>query len=170
MDRVEKKKRFKHPRTYYAEFVLFGLFIIVGLFLIWDSFAMSEERFYYFATRELTGTAEARRAQLMMMFAAKHFGREGLLVLAILLTILFSYGLIKEIRAYRRYKHKCRLYHEGVIKNFYDIYDDYVPLLSWRRLKMLFDKDKKTEKQKKYPSNRQMKKQIKELKEQYRKM
>ena len=110
-----------------------------------------------------------RRAQAIAMFTGRFFGRQGMMILFILLTIQFSYLLIKEIKEFRRYKRKCRLYHEGTIENFYDIYDDeYEPLFSWRKIKALFSKKDKANK-KKYPSKRKMKRQWKEIEKKWKK-
>ena len=159
-----KKKRFKEPSEYYLRFSLATLAIFGGIFAsIYYGFFMSEiELLEHYANKKPTGgTSKARAAASLIRFSLFKFGKTGLmslLVWNIFLIIIYLYSRIAE---YRRYKKKCRLFHEGLIENFYDIYDDHVPLLSWRRLKMLFSRKEKQVK-KKLPNKRTMKKQIRE--------
>ena len=164
MDEVSKK-RFKEPREYYWSFVLYFLITIFGLWLIINLVFYETEAELYdeFADRKLIGNARQRSAIMIASFLIKYFGKEGFVIALTLCFIAAIYEFYKTIAEYLRYKRKCKLYQEGLIKNVYDIYDDYVPLLSWRRIKTLFSTKEKTHK-KKYPSKREMKKQIKEWK------
>jgi hypothetical protein len=163
------KKRFKEPSAYYSRFFVGIVFIVAAIWLsAYDGFFMTEEELYeQIVNRKLIGNAKQRFAITLQKFLITNFGKPGLMLIPIGGTLGGIYYLWSRIAEYLRYKKKCRLYHEGLIKNFCDIYDDYVPLLSWRRIKMLFAKKKKIRK-KKYPSNRKMKKEIKEWEKQYR--
>jgi hypothetical protein len=68
---------------------------------------------------------------------------------------LFLYALIHEIKEFKRYRHKCRLYHEGIIKNIYDIYDDYERKSLITKIKNLFLRRRKRKYT--YPSKKELK-------------
>ena len=121
IDKITKKKRFKNPRTYYAEFAFLGVMIPAFLFAAWLSLCwISDEMLYDIAAQELRGAAEQRSAQLTVIVTIKYFGREGLAFLFIFFSIITSLALRREIKEYRRYKHKRRLFDEGVIDEIYD--------------------------------------------------
>ncbi|MDR2064616.1 MAG: hypothetical protein LBP85_02735, partial [Prevotellaceae bacterium] len=61
----------------------------------------------------------------------------------------------QEIKEFKRYKYKCRLYHEGIIKNIYDIYDDYEKQGLIRRIRNLFLR--KNRKKYNYPTKKELK-------------
>lgn len=168
MGKIEKK-RFKEPSRYYWRFFLGIVFTVTMIWVsVYDGFFMTEEELYEQITnRQLIGNSRQRFAITLQKFLIINFGKPGFMLISIGGTLGGIFYLWSHIAEYRRYKKKCRLYHEGLIKNFYDIYDDYVPLMSWRRIKKLFSRKEKTYK-KKYPSKRKMKKQIKELEKQSR--
>ncbi len=163
MGKIEKK-RFKEPSEYYWRFVVGIVFIIASIWISIEMgiFSTEEELYDQFVNRKLIGNARQRFAITLQKFLITNFGKPGLMLIPIGGTLGGVIYLWRRIAEYLRYKKKCRLYREGVIKNFYDIYDDYVPLLSWRRIKTLFSRKEKMHK-KKYPSNWKMKKQIKKL-------
>ncbi|MDR3285934.1 MAG: hypothetical protein LBT27_00650, partial [Prevotellaceae bacterium] len=157
MGKLKKKKQFKLPRSYYSEFILFILLIFMGTFIFWFIAQMDEEELYEdFANPKLRGTSKNRFSQVITMITIRVFGKTGMLVLAGILIILFLTLLIKEIKEFRRYKNKCRLYHERIIKDISDIYDDYEPKGLIKSIKNLFSKTKK--KQYKYPTKKELKK------------
>ena len=134
--------------------------------------SLTEEEIYErFAHSELRGLAEMRSAMLLRQTIARTFGKTGMMVTLTILALGSIHYLWGQTARYRRYKHKRRLFREGIIENVYDIYeDDYVPLLSWRRMKTLFSKKEKTDKKQKHPSKRELKKRIKDLEKQFRRM
>ena len=157
-----KKKRFKEPSDYYLRFFLGTLAIIGGVFFsIYDGIFVTEQELFETWDKKIPGTSRARAAESIIKFFLFKFGKTGFMFLLIGNTFLILCYLFNRIAEYRRYKKKCRLFHEGLIENFYDIYDDHVPLLSWRRLKMFFTRKEKPVK-KKFPNKRTMKKQIRE--------
>ena len=118
IDKITEKKRFKKPRTYYAEFVFLGVFIAACLFAtLFSLYWMSDEMLYDFATRELAGTAQELNSQLALRTAVRTAGREGLAFLFIFFSIMASFALRREIKEYRRYK---RYLAEGAIDEIYD--------------------------------------------------
>jgi len=164
-----KKKKFKEPLTYYWMFFLGAVWAILTL---WVSislgfFRTEEEVVKMFAERDLIGPAGQRTGILLQQALAHRFGKAGIMALVIGGALGSIFFLWRQVAEYLRYKKKCRLYHEGLIKKFYDIYDDHVPLLSWRRIKTLLQKKEKTDKRK-LPSTRKMKREIKRAKKQYK--
>lgn len=166
MGEVEKKKKFKEPSEYYKNFLFHSLFTVIGLVALYFAISSSEEHILNYINRT-SGNAEDKFGRLILRVLVMYLGRTGFIIGFSLCFIAITYEFYKEIAAYRRYKKKCKLYHEGLIENFHDIYDDYVPLLSWRRIKKLFKRKEKTYR-KKYPSKRKMKKHIEELEKQYK--
>ena len=158
-----EKKRFKEPSEYYLRFFLGTIAILGCIFtsIHFGFFFTEQELFEIYVNEKPTGTSKMRAADSIIFFFLFKFGKTGYMFLLIWNFFLILCYLYNRISEYRRYKKKCRLFHEGLIENFYDIYDDHVPLLSWRRFKMLFSKKEKPLK-KKLPNKRTMKKQIKE--------
>ena len=167
MGKIEKK-RFKEPSEYYRSFFYHSLFTIIGLVALGFAIFASEEAVYDYVYKDSTGNSEDRLGKLLLRILVIYFGRAGFIIGLSLCFITVIYEFYKDIAAYFRYKRKCKLYHEGLIENFYDIYDDYVPLLSWHRIKLLFTRKGKTKK-KRYPSKRKMKKQMKDLENYWKK-
>lgn len=164
MDKI-KEKRFKEPSSYYKNFILYILFM--G-FMLWIGihlgfFSTEEEIYNHTLNRKLIGDAHQRFAISIEKFLVQNYGKVGIMLVPILGFLSGLYFLGKEVAEYIRYKRKCKLYHEGIIKNIYDIYDDHVPLLSWHRIKTFFKK-KEEKPQIKYPAKREMKKRVKEMK------
>jgi hypothetical protein len=156
MGRIKKNKHFKHPRSYYAEFVSFGLLIFMIIFACIVILQMSEEEVYKdYANPKMTGTAKGRFAQLLLMLIVRRFGKTGILILGIILIFLFLYALIQEIKEFKRYKYKCLLYHEGIIKDIYDIYDDYERQGLLTKIKNLFLRKNRNKYH--YPTNKELK-------------
>ena len=171
MDRIGKKK-YKKPSDYYWGF-LGGIvvFIMTISLSIWIGFLTEEEVYEIFVNQGLIGTSGQRSGILLQQTLASRFGKIGIMLIPIGGVLGSIHHLWGQIARYRRYKHKRRLFREGIIENVYDIYeDDYIPLLSWRRMKTLFGKNEKSEKKQKYPSKRELKKRIKDLEEQFRRM
>ena len=139
-----------------------GWVIVISCISIYCAFFLTdEELLMLFIDRELIGSAGQRLGILIQKLIALRFGIPGIMIFMFGGTLGSICYLWSKITEYKRYKKKCRLYHEGLITNFYDIYDDHVPLLSWRRLKTMFTRKEKKIK-KKYPNKRTMKRQIKE--------
>lgn len=161
-----KKTHFKEPRDYYKNFAFIGVFLLVGIVaLIWIGLFFNEKDVTdFFVNREMDGNSKFRSVQAIQMLIAKYFGKKGMLILFSVGTMIASHALYVELSEYRRYKMKCRLYHEGIIKNVYDIYDDYESKTLWYWIKRLFGK-KKTVKQLKYPTRTELKRQEEEMQE-----
>ena len=164
-----EKKRFKEPSDYYRSFFYHSLIVIIVLGALCGACFYSDEMIYDYIYKDSTGNSEDRLGKLLLRILVIYFGRTGFIIGLSLCFITVIYEFYKDVAAYSRYKRKCKLYHEGLIENFYDIYDDYVPLLSWQRIKMLFTRKGK-EKKKKYPSKRKMKKQIKDWENYWKKL
>jgi hypothetical protein len=157
MGKLKKKKHFKYPRTYYAEFAFYGWGIIgMGIWFFFHIMPMTDGELYdEVINQDLIGDAKQNFAILLQIIIAKKFGKTGLLILVGILTILLTHLLIKGIKEFRRYKYKCKLYHEGIIKDIFDIYDDYEPKGLIKSIKNLFSKTKK--KRYKYPTKKELK-------------
>ena len=158
-----EKKRFKEP-SFYFWYSIFLVIVLIGGTLgnIYFGLFLSELDLHeMYADREISGYSRIRVAQTLERFFLIKFGKQGFMFLGIACNLVFIFHFWEIIAEYRRYKKKCRLFHEGLIENFYDIYDDHVPLLSWHRIKMLFSRKEKPLK-KKLPNKRTMKKHIKQ--------
>jgi hypothetical protein len=160
MGKIEKeKRRFKSPFDYRRNFFYHVFFIAICIVGEYAAFSWSEEEMVAYIN-EKSGNSEIGLGKLVIRIMMMVFGnRTGFVIGVSIFVVVILYAFYEEIAAYCRYKKKCKLYQEGHIKNFYDIYDDQEPL--WRRIKLLFAKKEKNT-QKKYPSNREMKRQIKE--------
>ena len=156
MGEIKNKKPFKQPITYYG-FILFYCIGLPILFLIiMYVFNLSENEAYsQFANRTLTGDSQHRFSIFLTNTLVKTFGKMGLVVLLFLIMLLGIYLLIQEIKEFKRYKQKCRLYHEGLIENFYDIYDDYERQSLLTKIKNLFLR--KNKKKYKNPTKKELK-------------
>jgi hypothetical protein len=164
MDKRVGKRRFKEPREYIRN-IIFLYTINLGALVLFITLLSKDEQEIYeiFANQDISGTSGHRRRQLFQIFLIRTFGKNGLIVLMVILILLFLIELFSEISAYRRYKHKCKLYHEGIIKNFFDIYDDGSSFSILRGIKHLFHKKKN-----KYPSKKQARKAEKEIEEYFK--
>ncbi len=165
-----KKTHFKEPRDYYKNFAFIGVWLLVSIVaLIWIGFFLNEKEVSdFFVNRELDGNSKFRSVQAIQMLIAKYFGKKGILILFSVGTMIASHALYVELSGYRRYKMKCRLYHEGIIKNVYDIYDDYESKTLWYWIKRLFGK-KRPVKQLKYPTRNELKRKEEEMREYFKK-
>jgi hypothetical protein len=154
---ITGRKSFKEPRRYYI------YYFWVGILAIWETFALihstffeSEEEFVnHFINRKLAGNSGQRWIILMERQIAKYFGKPGLLMIPIGGIIGCAVGLYLKIAEHRRYLHKMKLYHEGIIKNIFDIYDDYERKSLFQWIRDLFRKRDKRFRAKP-PSKRKM--------------
>jgi hypothetical protein len=164
MGKMTEKERnpFKEPSEFYRSMVFFGFFVLMGLFVEYTAFTWSEEEILEYIN-ENSGKGEIGLGKLITRFLMMFLGvRAGFIAAISLCFTAILYELYREIAAYLRYKRKCKLFHEGIIKNIYDIYDDHALPSVWQLIKRLFTKKEKTYKSQ-YPSNRELKKQIKEF-------
>ena len=163
MDKIGKK-RFKEPSAYYRIFLFYAIVVValIWAFIYFVFFLTEADIYEMFAEQKIFGTNRGRYARALQSHIVREYGKLGLLILLSICLSSINIYFCSQIAEYRRYKKKCRLYHEGLIENFYDIYDDHVSyLLPWRIVKMLFSRKEKTLK-KKLPNKRTMKKQIRE--------
>jgi hypothetical protein len=153
------KKSFKEPKSYYKKFIILSLLIIGCIDLVIGlCFFENQETFINnILNEDITGGIKHRYVVSSLKLIAQKFGISGLLMIPILVGLSLMFGLYKEIAEYRRYLYKCRLYHEGLIKNIYDIYDDYERKNIFRWIKDFFSRNNKKYKLRK-PSKMEMRK------------
>jgi hypothetical protein len=162
LDKITGKKRFHHPRWYYSIIAFEGFVLLFGTIAsVYYMFMPEAELYELIMNRESYGTRKGRTARAMQAIVIQYFGKEGLIIFFVIMRILVLSMLMGTINEYRRYRQKCRMFSEGLIENFYDIYDDHRPTPLWRKLLKLFHKKEKTNKQK-YPTKRILKNKIKE--------
>jgi hypothetical protein len=160
MGKVEKERRpFMEPTEFYRNIVFYMFFGAIAIFAEYLAFVMTEDEMIEFINRT-DGNSEDRLARSFVRFFMMIFGnvtgfRIGMSIFCGVILLEIS----NDISAYFRYRRKCKLYHEGVIKNINDIYDDGPSISLIRLIKRLFTKrDKRYAKR--YPSVRKMKKAI----------
>ncbi|MDR3286494.1 MAG: hypothetical protein LBT27_03530 [Prevotellaceae bacterium] len=150
------KKAFKHPREYYLYIFFYCIALTLGFWLVLSIYNLSEEEVYsHYSNIKITGDTNQRFSMALTKIMVKLFGKSGIISILSIVLLLGIYLLIKEIKEFSRYKYKCRLYHEGIIKDIYDIEDDYDPKGLIKSIKNLFSKTKK--KQYKYPTKKELK-------------
>lgn len=164
MDKRIDKKKFKEPKNYILSVILYTfLCIIIVIIYLYIKSCSEVEIIDYYESLNLIGDAKQRSSLLLQKIIVKYFGKRGLIFLISLLFFMLLNMLYSEISAYRRYKHKCKLYHEGVIKNFFDIYDDGPSYSLLGGVKKLFRKNKI-----KYPSKKKLKQTEKEMEDYFK--
>lgn len=103
--------------------------------------------------QELSGDAKGRGAQGIQMLLVYYFGKNGIMFVLVLSVLGFTYHMIKEIREFKRYIKKDRLFRMGLVN---DLYDDYKPKSLREHIILLFRKEKDKIIRKKYPSRKKM--------------
>jgi len=158
MGKKIEKKRFQEPQEMIRNIVFLSIMVSMGLWLTISVSFMNESKIYeLYANRELIGGSHQRLAISLQRFAVSTFGKNGLTGLLLISDILMSLALLSRVSAYRRYKYKCKLYQEGVIKNFFDIYDDKPSFSIFGIIRKIF---KKKYKHKENLSNKQIEKKM----------
>jgi hypothetical protein len=162
MGKVEKgRKRFKEPSEYYRAMIICGFFVVVFSVLEYYAFIIPEGDMLEIVDAGRRGNSEDKLARSIIRTLMMIFGnRTGFIIGMSVCYLAMVHSFYQEVVGYIRYKKKCKLYHEGVIKNVYDIYDNEPPWSLFRLIKRLFTKKEKRC-TKRYPSVRKMKKAIK---------
>lgn len=144
MGKVDQEKRpFLEPREYFWNICFDAVMSVFAVFLwYYTCFVMSEADMWEFVNRT-DGNAEDKLARLFIRILMMILGgRIGYIAGTSLFCLVILLELCDTITAYVRYKRKCKLLHDGIIKSVYDIYDDGSPLSLVRLVKQLFRKRK----------------------------
>ncbi|MBO7477113.1 MAG: hypothetical protein J6U04_04175 [Salinivirgaceae bacterium] len=155
-----KQKKFKPKTFYYSEFVAFIFFLSVCVFCIIDTIVTPEQEFIdFFLNQDLIGGAHQRRNILIEKFIVSHWGKTGMQVTLVIITLLIINELSEAIGAYRRLLFREKLIREG-LRAPDDYVDDYVRVPLWKKIVNLFAIKRK----KKYPSESEMRESLKKNK------
>lgn len=155
-----KSKKFKTKEAYYLEFAILLLFVIIGVVTITLTSITPEQKYVdLIMNRDLIGGAHQRRNILIEKFIVSHWGKTGMQVTFIIITLLIINELSETIGAYRRLLFREKLIREG-LRAPDDYVDDYVRVPLWKKIANLFTKKRK----KKYPSEREMRDSLKKNK------
>lgn len=156
----EKQKKFKPKTFYYGEFAFCAFSLIVVIFCIVDTLVTPEQKYVdWILSRELIGGFHQSRNILIEKFIVRYFGKTGMQVTLIVITLLIINKLSKDISAYHRLLFREKLIREG-LRAPDDYVDDYVRVPLWKKAINLFTKTRK----KKYPSEREMRDSLKKNK------
>jgi len=157
--KIEKERKpFKSPSDYNRTFLYYGFLLAIGGIAEFAAFYWTEDDINEFIN-DNSGNSEDKFIKSILRVIVKFWGKPGFVIATSCICIMISYEICTGIAEYKRYKKKLKLLQEGVIKNVYDIRDDYVSPTLWQLMKRLFTRKKKTGAAK-YPSNREMKEQI----------
>ena len=155
-----KQKKFKPKAFYYGEFVFCMTFLTMAFFCIIDTLVTSEQEYVDFIlSQELIGGFHQSRNILIEKFIVSHWGKIGMQVTFVIITLLIINELLEAIGAFRRLLFREKLIREG-LRAPDDYVDDYVRVPLWRKVANLFTKKRK----KKYPSEREMRDSLKKNK------
>ncbi len=158
--KFKDSRKFKKKSTYYLEFLAYAFFLTVVSFCIIDTVITSEDIFVDFILgQDLIGGAHQRRNILIEKFIVSHWGKTGMQVTFVIITLLIINELLEAIGAFRRLLFREKLIREG-LRAPDDYVDDYVRVPLWRKIANLFTKKRK----KKYPSEREMRDSLKKNK------
>ncbi len=105
-----------------------------------------------FGDQELIGSSNQRGAQAIQMLIVNNFGKEGVVFSALLFLLGALHYLIKEIKEFKRFLKKDKLYNQGLV---FDLYDDYKRPSIIQSVKKFFSKASKPTKRS-YPSEKEM--------------
>ncbi len=161
MGTVEKNKKPFKPSEYRRNVFFLSFLIAVCAIGVYTIFSWSEEEIDDYIN-DNSRSGEIRFGKFIIRIMVRYLGKTGFVIIMSGFCMIIFYEFYKQVAEYRRYKKKCKLYQEGVINNIYDIYEDYVPVSLWHRIKTCFLRKGKMQKyERKYPSNQKMKRQIK---------
>jgi len=133
----DKKRKIFKRRFIYIQLLLLRVFVF--LLSIWFFFQIcrynEQELIEMFGEQELIGSSNQRGAQAIQMLIINTWGKTGIIVCALLFISGALHYLIKEMKEFKRFLRKDKLYNQGLV---FDLYDDYqpVPMLKW--IKNLF--------------------------------
>ncbi len=105
-----------------------------------------------FGEQELIGGSNQRGAQAIQMLIVNTWGKAGMIGFAGLFIWGAIHYLIKEIKEFKRFLKKDKLYNQGLV---FDLYDDYKPTPMLKRIKNLFSKAPKPTRRS-YPTEKEM--------------
>ena len=153
-------KRYKQKSAYYWKTAFLVILLSLDVFLIVDSFVTPEQEYVdWILSRELIGSGRQSSNIMIEKFIVSHWGKTGMQVTFIIITLLIINELSETIGAYRRLLFREKLIREG-LRAPDDYVDDYVRVPLWRKIANLFTKKRK----KKYPSEREMRDSLKKNK------
>lgn len=138
----KEKKTFKSPSDYRNSFFYYGFLFVIACVSEFAAFYWTEDNINEYIN-DNSGNSEDKLAKSILRIVVKFWGKPGFIVATSCVCVMILYEIYKGIAEYRRYKKKLRLLHEGVIKNVYDIYDDYERQPLWKRIMKLFSKKTK---------------------------
>jgi|GEM_PF-4098117 len=158
--RLVKPEKFKKKSTYYFELIVCIFFLVLATFCVGNTIITPEQKYVdRIMNRELIGGAHQKTDILIEKFIVSHWGKTGMQVTFIIISLLIINELSEVISAYRRLLFREKLIREG-LRAPDDYVDDYVRVPLWRKVANLFTQKRK----KKYPSEREMRDSLKKNK------
>lgn len=154
--------KFEQPtfQTYLGWSLWLPWFFLGNYFIISTCFLTSAEFHYKFSNWVVSGSAEMKRADALIIFTYKYFGRNGILALGTGMLLIVDLETIGSFLKLVRYHRKNRLYKRGLVTNLDDDYE--FPRLSVL-LKNLFTKDKSKRKRVAFRSKKEYREMRKRL-------
>lgn len=137
---MKKKRVFKRKSTYFYLLIFrLGVIALTVWWFSWVSGFREEELIKIFGYQDLIGSSGQRGSQAIQMLIVNIWGKKGIVVLASIFVLGALYYLIKEIREFRRFLRKDRLYKQGLVNN---LYDDNPPPGFFKLIYLLFTRKK----------------------------
>lgn len=107
------------------------------------------------------GDAKTRSKIVLYKFLVSHWGKDGMIGLGIFIILIFLFALWNTISRFQKRLYFEKLVHEGLASQ-YDNLDDYYRKSLWQKIWSFFVKNRnKTNSKKNYPSEREMRKSLK---------
>ncbi len=130
------------------------LFVLVlSIWFFWQIYGSGEQELIdRFGDQELIGSSNQRGAQAIQMLIVNTWGKAGMVGFAGLFVWGAIHYLIKEIKEFKRFLKKDKLYNQGLV---FDLYDDYKRPFIIQSVKKFFSKAPKPTKRS-YPSEKEM--------------
>lgn len=148
-------------KNFYINILWSGFLFIMTLALaIYFSLISEQDVIEQVINRKLSGISSTRIGIILQKFIVNHWGRIGLILFTILLSLFFLYRLWKETERYRRYRHRERMIYEGVMP-ISKIFDNDEPISLIDSIKDIFRRKKSKHK---YPSEKEMRNSLKKNK------
>ncbi len=130
------------------------LFVLVlSIWFFWQIYGSGEQELIdRFGDQELIGSSNQRGAQAIQMLIVNTWGKAGMVGFAGLFVWGAIHYLIKEIKEFKRFLKKDKLYNQGLV---FDLYDDYKRPFIIQSVKKFFSKAPKPTRRS-YPTEKEM--------------
>lgn len=159
----KNKNKFTSKKNIIGGIILYGVFTIAGLWILLSMLSLNESEFKESIEHYIKGAAGATiKTRALVNFVYTFFGRKGVILFFIFLTVVISLALTNEIRTLSRYLRKEKLFKLGLVS---DMDDDHRPVGLFQFLKGLFRKPKTGRPQVKTYSRRELREMKKKLQE-----